>query len=94
MLVRALEELQRLLRGAGSRWADELGGVIAEVQGGRAEGARRFLRMHGGMGSLNDEWLSGSDAEQTKLLNSRRDQLDERAYAIAEALLREHDRAL
>lgn len=89
MLLEALRDLEELLRVAGSPWADKVIVAIRELESGDAHGARRFVEMHGGMGSLNDEWLDAETSEEANRLNLKRDQLDERAWSLASALVRE-----
>jgi len=89
MLVEALRDLEELLCNARSQWAQKVAVAIREVENGDAHGARRFLEMHGGMGSLNDSLLDAAGDEEARRLNLRLRELDERAWSLASALVRE-----
>jgi Domain of unknown function (DUF6966) len=82
-LIAAMRELQELLRDADPSWAERLDVPIREVEASDAHGARLFLELHGGMGSLTD---------LCSTLGGRFEELDSRAWSLATALVREIER--
>jgi hypothetical protein len=93
-LASALGDLAGFLRDRGERWADGIDQIAAEVTAGNRDCARRFLQLHGGMGSLSDlvfhpangNARPGEDLEE---LNEHFQALDRRAQDLALALLAE-----
>ena len=67
--------------------------MAQDIENGELGGARRLLEMYGGMGSLNDIWLTGGTDEEERRANQRLRDLREQAWSLASAIVREADDA-
>jgi hypothetical protein len=95
-LAAALTELANFLRDRGEHWADSIEKIAADVGAGDAHGARRFLQLHGGIGSLTDLVFhpmnhNAAEDEDVDQLNEQFRELDSRAHRLAIALLKVSD---
>ena len=84
-LLRTMRALEQRLAGHDDFWADHVRRAADEVATSDAHGVQRFLRLFGGMGSLNDLVLH----QYGNPLHAENDQLDalrtrawEQAYAL------------
>lgn len=97
-LASALKELATFLRERGERWAEPVERSAREVEAGDAHGVRRFLRLFGGMGSINDLVFhpmnnNATADEDVDLVNKHFQSLRSHAWSLATSLLRELDRS-
>ena len=88
-LLTGMRDLERILAQHGQGfWSRNVAQAAGEVEKSGAQGVDRFLRMFGGMGSLNDVVLHG----EGKPLRAENDQLDlmrSRAWDMAHRLRHE-----
>lgn len=83
-----------------SGWfAQQVRASADEVRRGDTHGLRRFLGLHGGMGSLNDTYYhpvnqNAASEREAEELQARFEELDPPAWRLASELLREFDRSM
>lgn len=88
-LSSALHDLERFLRKQDQEhWAGSVGRCARVVDQSDAYGVEQFLRLFGGMGSLNDLVLWRDD-DPLKAENEKLDELRSRAWTIANSLAHE-----
>lgn len=82
-----------------SNWvAQQVRASADEVRRGDAYGLRRFLGLHGGIGSLNDTYYhpvnrNAASEREAEELQARFEELDPPAWRLASELLREFERS-
>ncbi len=79
-------------------FAQQVRASADEVRRGDAHGLRRFLGLHGGMGSLNDTYYqpvnrNAASEREAEELQARFEELDPPAWRLASELLREFERS-
>lgn len=88
-LLNGMRELERFLATHGEAfWSKNIKQAADEVEKSDAHGLGRFLRMFGGMGSLNDVVLH-RDGQPLKAENDQLDLMRSRAWTMADRLRHE-----
>lgn len=88
-LLNEMRDLERFLAQHGETfWSKNINQAAEEVEKSDAHGLERFLRMFGGMGSLNDVVLH-RDGQPLRVENDQLDLMRSRAWTMADRLRHE-----